>query len=554
MASSVPFAFDVDKLTNFINGDLGIADAIHKAQIAPLANKAKTKEDKATFNKVSEPNKKTGLWAIERAFISSSLETQKPYIELIKICLELFGHLDVVKTKLTGGSNPLNNPDSMINAFNKSSKSMDKIKTGYEQKNPNVDPNATLPTTLYLSTYIDNAGVSPIALNVNNGGVNIGSNWPQYTSYDEFYNEQINEILLPKISTLDKDEQKQILDGRLETIADEWKQMENDNQIKKTNLYGYFNNDNYHHYFKPQIITYLGKQVEIDPEEDYDIHFSFTDLGQNNGVNVIRYDITATLKEQTNGNKAKPEFYVPNLVGAVKYFIKKALNVIISKLIPVINALKKVISKPVEFVGDIFLTKIKEHFEMLDPGLKHKDPFDKDRRKYWTTDGKFTLDGSTALSIGLLNITIGLKDAVPTFKVGKETLPKNNVEPPPFKTVANLVALPINFLKGILDIFVNLFKNLFSIVKIPKTILDFLTFKDFKDLLSIEKILEFLGAEGGDIKKLPLLSIPKDGNISLVPEMILSFLKMIIQFINGFIGIPNTIMNFELVPPIPIPS
>lgn len=554
MASSVPFAFDVDKLTNFINGDLGIADAIHKAQIAPLVNKAKTKEDKATFNKVSEPNKKTGLWAIERAFISSSLETQKPYIELIKICLELFGHLDVVKTKLTGGSNPLNNPDSMINAFNKSSKSMDKIKTGYEQKNPNVDPNATLPTTLYLSTYIDNAGVSPIALNVNNGGVNIGSNWPQYTSYDEFYNEQINEILLPKISTLDKDEQKQILDGRLETIADEWKQMENDNQIKKTNLYGYFNNDNYHHYFKPQIITYLGKQVEIDPEEDYDIKFSFTDLGQNNGVNVIRYDITATLKEQTNGSKAKPEFYVPNLVGAVKYFIKKALNVIISKLIPVINALKKVISKPVEFVGDIFLNKIKEHFEMLDPDLKHKDPFDKDRRKYWTTDGKFTLDGSTALSIGLLNITIGLKDAVPTFKVGKETLPKNNVEPPPFKTVANLVALPINFLKGILDIFVNLFKNLFSIVKIPKTILDFLTFKDFKDLLSIEKILEFLGAEGGDIKKLPLLSIPKDGNISLVPEMILSFLKMIIQFINGFIGIPNTIMNFELVPPIPIPS
>lgn len=551
--SNIPFAFDIEKLNNFINGNLGIADAIHIAQISPLLDKCQTQQDKEIFTKLQNPNKNTGLWSVEKSFISTSLETQKPYIELIKIALELFGHLQMTTTLLTGGQNPLNSTNGFLNVFNQNKDQMSKFKTGYEQNFKSIQEDFIKPDRIFLMTiYQNNTNGDYYVGNPDNPNnftkVNRPNNqWPQYSSFDSFYNEQLD-LILNKVSSLDEQEMKKmIIDSRMESINDEWDEMKSKNQLKEINSYGYIR-DEYKNYFIPQNIN----GIDIDPEEDYNIKISFSDIDK-----ITKINIWGELKEGQNSNNgvgtAKPDVFSPKLVKAIKYFIKKTLNVIIDKLIPVLQALKKIISKPVEFVGDILMTKIKEHFEMFDPSLRAKDEYDPKRRKYWSGD-KFVLDGLVPINVGLLNITVGLDKAIPSFKVGKQSIPKDNIEPPIIKMITNLVALPINFLKGIFDIFTNLFNSLFKIKELPKVYTDFISLKSFKDLLGLPKILEFLGAKDGDIKTIPFLNIPKEGMINLVPQQIQAFLKMIIQFINGFIGIPNTIMNVELVPKIPVPD
>lgn len=554
--SNVPFAFDVDKLTKFINGDLGIADAIHKAQITPITDKTQTSKDKDIFTKLQTPNKQSGIWSVEKAFISSSLEAQKPYIELVKIILELFGHIEMTTLMLSGGPNPLNIQNSFINSFKQSKSKMSSFKTGFEPAVKPVVEDVILPDKIFLMTIYQNKDGgydvgSPDNTNSYNTINTPNNQWPQYQDYTSFYNEQLD-LLNSKISSIDDAETKNlIVSSRLESIGEEWDEMESKNQLKEINSYGYIR-DKYKKYFIPQTISYLNKEVDIDPEEDYNIKFNFTDVDDNN----VKINVWGELKDGVNNNggigTSLPPAFSSKLVKAVKYFIKNALKVIIEKLIPVLQALKKVISKPVDFIGDILMTKIKEHFEMFDPSLRSKDEYDQKRRKYWSGD-KFVLDGLVPISAGILNITVGLDKAVPSFKVGKQQVPKGNIEPSVIKMITNLVALPINFLKGIFDIFTNLFKSLFKIKQLPGVYTDFITLQSFKDLVALPKILEFLGAEGGDIQKIPFLSIPKEGMISLVPQQIQAFLKMIIQFINGFIGIPNTIMNVELVPKIPVP-
>lgn len=554
--SNVPFAFDVDKLIKFINGDLGIADAIHKAQVSPIANKTQTQKDKDIFNKLQTPNKQSGIWSVEKAFISASLESQKPYIELVKIVLELFGHIEMTTLMLSGGPNPLNIQNSFINSFKQSKSKMSSFKTGFEPVVKPVLDNPILPDRIFLMSIYQNNSDYYVGSPDNSSNysiVNTSNNqWPQYQDYNLFYNEQL-ELLNSKISSIDDAETKNlIITSRLESIGEEWTEMETKNQLKEANSYGYIR-DQYKKYFIPQTISYLNNDVDIDPEEDYNIKFNFNDIGDN----TTRINIWGELKDGINNNSgigtSLPPVFSSKLVKAVKYFIKNALKVIIDKLIPVLQALKKVISKPVDFIGNILMSKIKEHFEMLDPSLRSKDEYDPKRRKYWSGD-KFVLDGLVPIKAGILNITVGLDKAIPSFKVGKQAVPKDNMEPAVIKMITNLVALPINFLKGIFDIFTNLFKSLFKINQLPGVYANFITLKSFKDLVALPKILEFLGAEGGDITKIPFLNIPKEGMINLVPQQIQAFLKMIIQFINGFIGIPNTIMNVELVPKIPVPD
>jgi hypothetical protein len=230
--------------------------------------------------------------------------------------------------------------------------------------------------------------------------------------------------------------------------------------------------------------------------------------------------------------------------------------VIIAKLIPVITAFSELMSNPVKFIGDIMMSKLKEHFVMFDPALKSKPAEDPTRKKYWSGD-KFVLDGVASIDAGLMKITLGLKDGLPTFKVGSTQPGPNVKEQPILKQVANIVALPINLLKGILDEFKSLLKNLFNIPKLPGVVSDFITFKWIKDLLSLPSLLKFLGANGNlndGTFKIPFLDIPSAGAVEAVPQMIKAFLKMIVAFLNGFIQIPNTILNVQLVPPIPVPG
>jgi len=558
--SSIPFAFDVDKLNNFVNGDIGIADAIHKAQISPILDAIKLPKDKEMFLKLQKPNRKAGIWAMEKSIISSMLESQKPFIELAKICLELFGSLETVVAILAGGPNPENISGSFSNGFKENKAKMATFKTGQEPAPPPPPgpPPPPKPTNIFLGKYQRNnvvGNVNQVGSGPERGEFYPGYYWTQWQNYNEFYNSE-NLKLQNDIADVPADLKPDIIQGRFSSIGDEWNGMEDENQLKKKYLSVLGPSNNMFHYFKPIEINYQNNPVEIDLEGEYDIK---VDMSQQD-LNQYFY-IYAVIKPEAvppaPGQPAQPASFagtpVTQLILAVKTFLKRVLPIIIKKLIPLIVALQKIMSGPVDFLGAILMDKLKEHFEMLDPALKSKPKDDPDRSKYWSGD-KFVMDGIAALDVGLLKITLGLKDGLPNFKVGKDAIPPDVKENPILKQIANIVALPLNFLKGILDAFKDLLKNLFVVPKLPSVMSDFISFKWVKDLMSIEKIMEFLGATGGDLTKIPFLTIPSAGNLSLVPDMVKAFMKMIIHFINGFIGIPNTILNVELVPKIPVPE
>ncbi len=554
----IPFAFDVKKLNDFVNGDLGIADAIHKAQFSPVSSSITEPADKKTFAGLQEPNKKSGVHATEKTFISSALETQKPYIEIIKTCLELMGEVEMTLAMLTGGPNPKGIDGSFINGFSANKTEMAKMKTGYEPNAKQAAEDGPVPSEIYLGKYRRNAPTGDASPTVAEPGGLFshpdGDSWPQYQSYEEYYDEQVNQILIPKIQSLDAETYKLAFDGRTESIGEEWGEMSEEAQLRKLSENA-LAPSNIKKYFRPLETTYQGKTAFIDVEDMYDINYSREIFNPENPESYYEiHTVTAKLKPGADGSAGVyPKSFTPSPARAARNFARKVLDIIINKYIPVLISLQKVIKSPVEFVGEIFMTKLKEHFEMFDPALKNKDEFDPQRSKYWSGD-KFVMDGMTQLDVGLLKISVGLVGAVPSFKVGKDTLPEGNKENPLIKTALNLVAMPINFLKGVFDIFKGLLSSLFKLKELPTAIPEFLTFKAFKDLLGLPKLLEFLGAKDGDIKTIPMLNIPKEGNLDMVPKLISAFLKFIIQFINGFIGIPNTIMNLELVPKLPVPE
>lgn len=612
------FAFDVEKLNKFAAGDIGIADLIHKLQIAPVLDKIKVPGDKAIFQKISQPDRMAGLHAIEKTVISSMLESQKPFIELIKICLELFGQMEYVRTVFLGGPNPENDPNSFLGAFNQNKAAMDKFDTGAKPAATPASGSTTgtsttgvptettppaLPPEIFLGEYrrMSPGGDVFSTSSTVTGMFWLGKYWPQYTSLADYQTTQIAS-LEPQIIELDEESKKMVMDSRLENIAEEWAQLDANNQIAAGYKVETNGKINISKPFKTVDTYYNGLPVTIDIESDYNIVLrKFSSIGGQT------FHITAKLGENATpappgSAKKKPEFFGPgSLKDIVKAFIKRVLPIITKKLMPAIAALKQLLSEPVKFIGDIMMVKLKEHFKMFDPSLKNLPEDDPVRKKYWSKN-KFVMDGTAALDVGLLKITLGLKDGLPTFKIGAEPpaipstpsvpttpgLPATPAAPttpavpnapntpavppvppvppvptpavpsakeqPILKQVANLVALPINFLKGILDAFTELLNKIFKIKELPTVFADFTSLKWVKDLLSPTKLFEFLGAKDGDITTIPFLAIPKKGNMKVVPDMVKGFLQMIIDFINGFIGIPNTILNVELVPKIPLPD
>ncbi len=569
MASDKLFVINTEKINKFVNGDLGIADNIHKVQVTPILDQTQTAEDKEIFAKLQEPNKKTGLWSVEKTFITSALENYKPFIEIIKVSLEMFGHLEYTVKLLTGGPNPLNQDDSFLGAFGANKEEQSKIKTGYEQNPVPEKPEFPPPTDIFLGYFRRNGtdgDVFALGSNGNEAGraynINDGNFvWPQYTDYNDFHDQEITKIT-PKIANLDDEMKKLILEGREDSIADEWSEMDSDKWLggnkddkKLEDAQDASFPPNLKFYYKSLEVIHNNEKVVVDIEEDYIININKY-VNNNSDDYYQTFLVTARLNPNKSAVKkqGKPDPLSPRLLTAIRYFFNKALTVIINKFIPTLEAFKSVMKSPVEFLGNILMEKMKEHFELFDISIKDKDKYDKTRMKYWTFEDQFVLDGKNVMDVGIFKITIEIKDGKPSFKVGKEELSEDNKENPIIKTLTNLVAMPLNILKGILDIFINLFKSLFKVKQLPGVVSDFLTLKSFSDLMTQDKLLEFLGAQNGDVKTIPMLNIPTDGNLSVLPAVILAFLKFIIQFINGFLGIPNAILNKDLIPLLPIPS
>ena len=559
MPSSKPFVFDVAKLNRFLNGDIGIADRIHAVQIAPILNAIKYPDDKALFQKLQEPNRSAGLWAMEKSIVSSMMESQKPFVELAKICLQLFGSLEYVVAVLLGGRNPDMDPNSFSSAYRENKSAMGAFDTG--MSTDSADNTAdVLPERIFLGKYrrsANSGNVNQLTTGPEHGEFYPGYYWPQYQTYQQFFNEE-DAKLRAAIVNVPIDMQQDVIDGRFQNIGDEWAAMNTENQLAKAysgqaHLNGIINISKY---FKPQDLVFQGLPVTVDIEDNYDVFV--TKSIRHSPSYFEDFYITAVIKPEYQGSRTGvtgPQFFLggpDGLVKAIKAFFKRVLPIVLDRLIPTLVAFKKLMSEPVGFVGEILMSKLKEHFEMFDPSLKDRPADDPKRNKYWSGD-TFVMDGSASIEVGLMNITLGIKDAVPNFKVGKEDLPPGTKENPILKQVANVAALPLNFMKGVLDAFMDLFKKIFKIVHLPQAVSEFLTFKWIKDLMGLPKLLEFLGAQNGDLTKIPFLSVPADGAVEFVPAMLQAFLKVIVQFINGFIGIPNTILNVELVPQIPVP-
>jgi hypothetical protein len=600
-----PFAFDVQKLNKFVNGDIGIADAIHKAQITPILNAIPYPKDKDIFMKLQKPDRKAGIFAIEKTIISSMLESQKPFIELAKIFLELFGTIEVVVATLIGGPNPAADASTFAGAFAANAAQMatfgapvppeikpedvapsipalpDPPKTNISPTpvppvipaippapaDPPAPPEPPKPDTIFLGRY-DRYSPSGNVNSTNSGPERgefwLGQYWPQYTNINQFTTYETDKINALIVDVEDPALRKDIMDGRTQSFGDEWGKMSTNNQIteKYQNLLG---GTNVGLYYRPRTIQYLNNNVDIEIEDDYDVMMDFSTDGEYNQHQ--KFYIYAKLKPvppppsasggAANGNPppssgASPGNFAGGATGllkAIKTFLKTTLKVILKKLLPLVISIQKLLSKPAEFIGEILMTKLKEHFQMFDPAIKGTPDGD----KYWAGD-KFVMDGIASIDAGILKMTLGIKDGLPTFKSGTTPPSPDVKEQPILKQVASFVGLPINLLKGIMDAVMALMKKLFVVPTLANTMADFVSLQWIKDLLSLPKLLEFMGAKDGDMTKIPFLAIPPAGNLAMVPSMITAFLKMVVGFLNGFISIPNTILNMELVPKIPEPA
>ena len=624
MSSTSPFAFDVDTLNTFVAGDLGIADSIFDATITPVANGITDPKTKANFILLSTPNKNSGLWAVEKTFVSGSLELLKPHIELVRTCLEMFGHLQYVETCITGGLNPINDPNSFINTYTSNQAQMATFKTGYEPSSTLAVPNPPKPPQLFLGYFTrskDNGDVSPsqpsssLLTSTTSNSSDGNNQWPQYVTESDYQADQLN-LLTPKISFLDSATQQLIITGREDSLSDEFSDMESQNQLV-TNFQS-ITPSNIAHYYRIVTLNYQGFQVDVDPEEDYDITIVKKTSGTDGSQGYLEtFTITATLKQGAQGGTTEgsgfPDPLLPaNLLKASKYYTKYALPVIVNKYVTVLHLFDVVISDPVNFIGPIIKEKLIEFFEMFDPtlnpilnpGLKalpSTDPNKIKYLKYWTSDNKFVLDGTTSINIGLMDITLIIKDGEISFIEGKLPPPVlavknkytiisislgddftksgakinangtqftyNGIQPvwsngsiliagtesPNIKVVLCYIAMTLNFSNGLLSLYKTLLTKLFKIKNIPVAYNTFLTFSDFKDLLKKDAVFTDLGATNDDVTTVPFF------NAGVVNSTVIDrFKKMIIGtnsnnttkgIINdGFMPIQDGIMNTRISP------
>lgn len=573
MPSSKQLTFDRSKFDKYIKGDLGIADKIHQEEIQPLVNQCQTPKDKADFIKLMEPNKKTGMWAVEKSFIQTSFESQKPFIELTKIALELLGHLEYITTCISGGPNPFNLPTSYASAHKQNIGDMKKFITGFEYYNlqtagnaePITPPQPTLPKDLFLGRF-DAGGGSMSPGNYASGKFNLNTGnfvWPQYTSFEEFTSEQ-NQKIDTDTQGLDNDLRQTIISSRKESYGDEWSDMEEKNIIKKNYE---FLPPSLKHSYKAFTQNYQGSDVYIDIEEDYDVNVqTLTDANNNNAV---FYVITATLQASVAANNLaagqpgnsspnqsapKSPDPIPNqsYAKAAKFFFGKTLKLIVQQYIPVLVKAKTLMAKPEEYIGNILLINMQKNFEMFDPELKGKPKDDEIKKKYYSED-KFLFDGITNMKAGKWDINLAITDSIMKITRGQAGFDSKNIEHSVLKMTTNLVGLSSNFLSEMLDIFSAFLTGIFSIKSIPTILGGFLTYQSFRNVLIPVKVYSMLGCTNPtDLTTMPVFTEPPPGS-PMVSQTKKAFRRLITEFINGFVEIPNIIMNQTLAPPLPLP-
>lgn len=562
--------FDKNDLDKFDKGDLGIADRIYNEDIKPESAKAITPQDKAKFDELANPNKKAGLHAMEKTAISGMLDTQKIFAELCKICLELFGGMEVASAALTGGINPENDPSSFAYAYKMNKSKMAQFKTGFETGATPDGADPVYPPALFLGKFkrsTPNVGtynqIAPTQADLS-GRFSINNDaWPKWTDFNAYQNYEVDS-LNAKMVTLDQPTKAVIMNGRLGIIGQEWGEMESGNQMVKK--YGNLADPNLYHSYKTMTVVYQGKEVEVSPEINYIINVDRqVSTAANNTYDQIT--ITATLdptKVAPPSNNqgsfgpttpASPPSFPGGQSGLIQVwptFAQKVLPVLIKKVLPfLVKVETEIFVDPSKHLGGILEKRLKEHYEMFDPKLKDKPKDDETRKKYWNGDD-FVSKGKASIKVGVVEMTMDSKGGDPKSKTGKENIPREQMDPL-LLSVMNLTALPMNFLKDVIAQFKVILLKIFAIPALPATTIEVKQLLWIKQLMLLPNLYRYLGVKGVDLTDIPMFNIPKDGNLSVVPQMIKKFIKLITMFINGFIDIVNSIANTSLGVKLPVP-
>ncbi len=571
MPSSAVFVFDPDKIDKFNKGDIGIADKIYKEDIKPIGKKLPTPDDKAEFEKLSEPDKKAGLHALERTAIAGMLDSQKAFIELCKVCLELFGAMEVTSASLTGGINPENDPSSFAYAYKTNKATLAQVKTGFEVGATASGAEPILPPSLFLGKFKRSTiglgtfnAISPSGGDLN-GRVSINNAaWPQWkdlNSYQTYETEQLNQ----KTATLDPPLKAAIVGGRLGILPQEWGEMEAGNQLIKK--YQTLADPNLFHSFKTMKVIYQDAEVDVNPELNYLIKVDrVTSTAANNTYEQIT--ITATLdpnKVSPPGSAsagvgvftpAAPPSFPGGQSGLVQVwptFAQKVLPVILTKALPLLIKIEtQVLAEPAEYLGPILQKRLKEYYEMFDPKLKDKSNDDETKKKYYF-DNKFIMDGKASIDVKSLKMTMTAGGGDPTFKPGKEQFPPDFQMDPILISIMNLTALPINFLKDVVTQFKVILLKSFIIPALPATTVEVKQLLWIKQLMLLPNLLLYLGVQGTDLTKIPMFNMPKIGDPQTIAKVLKKFIRLLTLFINGFISLVNTITNSTIVPELPVP-
>ncbi|CAG7580507.1 MAG: hypothetical protein SLAVMIC_00450 [uncultured marine phage] len=156
----VPFIPDIDALLKFAEGEIGIADAINfdatykqlssskfptleALEIFANSSNFTTTKELASYDKGNgryripegdinvQGTDSMGLKALEKTVVKAIFETQKPYIELIPIVIQVLSKLEIISAKglalIDRSRKPIVNPKSLTYKLNKSKKELNQM-------------------------------------------------------------------------------------------------------------------------------------------------------------------------------------------------------------------------------------------------------------------------------------------------------------------------------------------------------------------------------------------------------------------------------------------
>jgi hypothetical protein len=461
-----PFAPKLEELQSFIQGDIGIAKSIKEAVMASNLAKIQDEKVRASFITANEKVDTTnsGLSSLEKTVISSMTESLKPIKELSLAALELFAKAELFIAKVFGGANPAYIAGSFMELFSAITETKQ----------------AAMPEKILVGKY-DSTGKWMLSDNSDKGDMFwTDKQWPQIGSLKDLKELRIGKL---NVDALDEADRVSFTENLASNVSEEWENTKKEGQIINPQL-------NYPAALRKRFaeinIKIKGVDYTIDIENDYTI----SKVVKNNNILIV-----ATIKDSAKDKG--PKTFAPNLLRLIPLFFSLVLPVITKKIMPEIQAIKEMLRDIKSFIVTLVTKKLQENFEFMDPAVMSAPAGDPTRDKYYTKDGKFLLAGTSGIELLGFYIGISLDNGIltPVFKKPADGTP----EQPIIKFVLDFIKAPIEFIMGVIKAFTDLIKAFSKPASIPGAIVEFITFKWLIELISPEKLLEFIGVKNMEV-------------------------------------------------------